>query len=393
MEHEKLTVEILLNEDSEEVNLRNANKFNTEEIKRFKSVFGESWLDKHSVTKNDSKFTLDLSAYDLDPEDLPYFEEIYNNPLDVQTMIENKVKSFKDLRRFTKITKAFNITSFNLMLNNARDILSAENRILILLNLNGTLVCRETQPIDTHRPYDLQVRHSYFYLRPNYNIFLRRILEHPRSLVAICSSMVLKNIVPVRSLLLHDADLKKVEGKLLEKMFDRSYTIKNPTMEDPHNTLRDLDKVWKTPELKARFGPVNTLLLESDSAKGERYKGNMFVLFPYGGLSVKHNMPNNSYYMNAVADYIVHLLDNADDVPEYLMMNSFKYDDDIFKKEDEEFKKVLEQRMAKLQKKQPKIEHKTEETTERKKESPKPQKPTTDEELEENVKKIEEMDI
>lgn len=392
MEQEKLSVIVQLKEDSEEIELRDAKKFTPEELAQFNQTFGESWLAQHPITLNDSELTLNLSDYDLDPEDLSYFAEIYSNPLSVQSVIESKISTFSDLQKFTRVAKAFNLTCLNPMLSSGRDKLFAEKKVLILVNLNGTLVCKSCKPVDTARPCDLKMKNSCFYLRPNYNVFLRKVLEHPRSLVAICSSMIQKNIIPVRSILLHDPEVKKVQDRFMEKVFDRTYTIMNPTLDDEHNTLRDLAKVWNAPELKAKFGPENTLLLESDAAKGERHKGNMFVLFPYEELSVKLNMPNNSYYMEKVADYIVELLNNADSVPQYLMMNGFKIDNVPYMCEDEEFKKILEERKAKMEKKEQKAES-PKPVIEHKEEKVEQMEAKIDPELEENIKKLEGVEI
>ena len=149
-------------------------------------------------------------------------------------------------------------------------------------------------------------------------------------------------------------------------------------------------KIWSSPELKASFNEQNTLLIESDPNKGINYKANMFVLFPYLEGSVKTNFPNNSYYMNKIAEYIVNLLDNADDVTNYLMTTQFDYEKDKYEIDDEDFKEVLIIQKEKLEK-NPMVQKKVETSKiEEKREEP---KKDLDKETEENIKKLNDISL
>ncbi len=343
-------VTVLLQGDREEIELRDRTTFTPTEVEKLHAIFGKDWLNEHPVVLSDSKLTLDLSAYEIDSEDLQYFAHVYNDPLALQETLQKEATNFAHVQKFLKISRALKLNGTEATLNNIRDQLFAKKKILILMDLNGSLMCKSEKNLGEERPYDLKWKWNHIYLRPGYNIFLKKILEHPRSEVAICSSMVQTNIQPIRGLFVRDPEVKKVEGKFLKKIFDRSYTLKDPMGKDEHATLRDLKKVWKDSELKGKYGPQNTLLIESDEAKARNHKANLFVLFPYVECFVTQSIPNNTYYMSKVADYIVDLLNKADDVPEYLMKTPFEFDELLFQQEDTEFKKILEEQKARLAK-------------------------------------------
>ena len=343
-------VTVLLKTDHEEIELRDRTSYSPEELNQLYDIFGKAWINDHPIMYSDAKLTLDLSAYDLDFEDLQYFAFVYNNPLTLQDTLQKECTSLLQVSRFQKVSRALNLSAADPTLNNIRDQFFEKKKILVLLDLNGSLMVKSEKDLGGSRPPDMKWKRNHIYLRPGNNIFLRKILEHPRSVVAICSSMIAPNIVPIRSLLLRDPGVKKAEGKFLKKIFDRAYTVKDPNGKDEHATLRDLTKVWKDTELKGKFGPSNTLLIESDEEKAKNFKANLFRPFPYTEEFALSGIPNNTYYMSVVADYIVELLNKADDVPDYLMKTAFEFDQTLFMQEDTEFKKVLEEQKLRLAK-------------------------------------------
>jgi len=394
---------IKLKSDSEKVNLRNRTSFSPEESEQLHIIFGKDWLNAHPVIIEGTNLSMDLSMFDLVNEDLQYFAHIYNNPLSLQEILTSECPNIFHLRRFQKVTKLLNLACTNPILNHIEDQLFEKKRILILVDLNGTLMYKSEKDLGAARPFDLKWKMNHFYLRPGYNLLLQKILSHPRSVVAICSSMVQKNIVPLRGLLIRDPEVKKVEGKFLKKIFDRAYTAKDSTEEDKFATVKDLGKVWSDKELKGKFGPQNTLLIESDEKKARNFKANAFMVLPYVEQFVASLIPNNTYYMNAVADYVIELLNKADDVPDYLMKNAFEMDEKKLCEEDLEFKKILENQKLRLEKEAAKKteevkavvdQHKAELEAKKaveNKEKKNPENKMSD--LEENIKKMEDADI
>ncbi len=344
-----ITVTVQLKGEKETVRLRDKIKFAPEEALRFEEIFGKTWLNDHPIMNDNFKLTLDLSMYPLDTEDLQYFAYMYNSPLQLVQTIEQQATSLSHIRRFQKVAQALGIRCVESDIGLLRDQFFAAKKILVLIDLNGTLVCKSEKELACDRPFDLKLKRNHFYLRPGYAMMLRKIMEHPRSVLAIYSSMIQTNVLPIKGLLFRDPTLKKMEGKCLEKIFDRGFNSKDP-LGDEHATVRDLSKVWKAPELKGRFGPQNTLVIDSDEKKVRNCRANSFLVFPYIDDYVINNVCNNTYYMRVAGDYISGLLDKADDVPEYLMKTEFTFDQGKFTQEDLEFKKVLEEQKARLAK-------------------------------------------
>jgi len=281
---------------------------------------------------------MDLSMFDIEESELIFFAHIYNNPLNWNLYFTEKTSIILHKEKYIKLSKKLDcITPIIKSLENS---LSAK-KILVLFDLNGTLLTKSKLSISAERSCDLHGRTYKFYLRPGYNDFLRKILSHPRSIVGICSSMMYKTIKPIREILIGDPSVEDFKDQMLEPVFDRYYTRKDFSSMDKFASTRDLKKVWAHKALEGKFGLVNTLLIDSDPKKARFYRQNWLQTIPYDSESVISNMPNNTYYMNALADYIVNLLDNADNIPEYLKKNPFIIDKVKLNQKDLEFLKIM----------------------------------------------------
>jgi len=159
-------------------------------------------------------------------------------------------------------------------------------------------------------------------LRPKCRQFLRQVLEHPRSIVAICGSMIDANIIPIR-----DYILKNVENKVLKKVFGRTYTMRNPSGKSKYSTVRNLLKIWDDSEFKAKFSRKNTLLIESDIDKAKNHRENTLIIQDYTLDDIKDNKDND--YMLSVGDYVCDLLETADDVTNHLLITPLKVSSEV----------------------------------------------------------------
>jgi len=279
--------QVILSDFTQTLQLRDFTSFTPNELTELFKVFPKDWFNKHPITSS-----LDLSMYNLDSDDLTILATLYNNPLHIKEYIEKSIERFSDLRKFKNL---FNTVNLNYNVDNIQYKLLKEKRILILINPNGTLLYKAEERLEVEKPCCLVLKHKYFYSRPNYNIFLKTILEHPRSVVALCSSMNKYNIEQVR--------------KFLEKVFDREYTLKNSSNE--YATTRNLLKIWNDKEFKGEFTPENTLLIETKAEKIKTYKTNVLFVNAY-------TLEDDNTLVR-IGEYVKKLLDTADDIRTHLL--------------------------------------------------------------------------
>ena len=92
--------------------------------------------------------------------------------------------------------------------------------------------------------------------------------------------------------------------------------------------MRDLTKVWEDAQSKKfNFGPTNTFMVDSDPRKVRDHLQNAIVVEPYtfqdliaadGGESMQKLM--------SIREFLKKLLEEADDVQEYLKTHQYKYE-------------------------------------------------------------------
>ena len=109
-------------------------------------------------------------------------------------------------------------------------------------------------------------------------------------------------------------------------------------IQDEWDTYRDLEKVYESHFCrKGKYGPANTLVLDSDARKVQRCLGNAIVGEAYcledvdgkprlyRGKSVKLDDFWQEQYLQDLGDFIVTLLDEAESVPDYLRDHPSEY--------------------------------------------------------------------
>ena len=102
------------------------------------------------------------------------------------------------------------------VLNEAAD---KKFRILILIDLEGTLLYRCPYSIDAKHDFEYEGVHYFF--RPGYADTLTSLIRHPRSSVAFYSSMTQKAIVRVTEQLLSEDEDGDLEDQI--SVFDWQY--------------------------------------------------------------------------------------------------------------------------------------------------------------------------
>ena len=147
-------------------------------------------------------------------------------------------------------------------------------KILVLVDLGGTIFFRTDKKDITTRSNDFKIKRYEYYMRPGFKSFLKRIFEHPRSKFCFYSSIMRQNLVPILFAVLDDKfGLMDFRDKI--GTFDQAYCslmkdhpYYTNLQEDPWDTYRDLEKVFASDFCKKNnFNVANTLLLDSSECK------------------------------------------------------------------------------------------------------------------------------
>ena len=148
-------------------------------------------------------------------------------------------------------------------------------QILVLVDLNGTIFFRTDKKDVTTRSNDFKIKRHEYFMRPGFEQFIQRIIEHPRSTLYFYSSIMQNNLNPIIFAILDDTFGKRTFGDKVIGTFDQAFCSKmekdqqySKLKQDDWDTYRDLEKVFADKFCKDNnFNIVNTVLIDSDERK------------------------------------------------------------------------------------------------------------------------------
>lgn len=173
-------------------------------------------------------------------------------------------------------------------------------KLLILIDLNGTLMLRTTAAgaagAGSQHGHNFYVNNDTtgvkkkgqklhkFFFRPGSRELLRRLHSHPRIKYCFYTNIMQKNIVGATQRML-EAECEEMRAFTI---FDQEYA---PLMrdhpqydlvkEEAYDRYRDLDLVWKDPVCQSRFNRTNTLLVDSSNTKVQLWLQNAIISESY----------------------------------------------------------------------------------------------------------------
>lgn len=201
--------------------------------------------------------------------------------------------------------------------------------ILVLLDMNETLIFRKRKIISCDKPPDItSSKHVYF--RPGVYDFLSKLMSHPNIEVAIYSTMIMKNIKISVDFWLKDERLAPLKHRLT-KLFDKSYNVRDPDEVKKTATMRDLKKIWKSKICGKLYDAKNTIIIDNEIRKVRNCLENAIVVDSFVENHLVDKKPNNVYYLNALADYILKIVGEfKGDVRKHLKETPFKIDQKLY---------------------------------------------------------------
>ena len=154
--------------------------------------------------------------------------------------------------------------------------LRRENKLLILLDLNGTLVYRSLIRLKTENPF---FRHSSnpkrYYFRQNAKEFISNLLKKRRSCdcieLAFYSSMTQKNACAVAS---------KLDSFSEMYVYGREYNMPDLLCGDDHAVIRNLPAIWSNPDGPGfGYSERSTIMVDDTVRKMREYPRNLVQVF------------------------------------------------------------------------------------------------------------------
>jgi hypothetical protein len=172
------------------------------------------------------------------------------------------------------------------------------NRTLVLIDFNGLLVFRDKKRVVKGIPPDFQdgspANRYPFYVRAHAMEFIAQLAQDPRCQYALYTSMKRANM---DTFVWHFDAYCAARGKTLRTpvcsngstistasslhgtrmcIFDRDFNARDPTGEDPWDTKRDLNLIWRRlpPEAQRRYNETNTILVECEARKARDWTRN-----------------------------------------------------------------------------------------------------------------------
>ncbi len=203
------------------------------------------------------------------------------------------------------------------------------SRVLVLLDMNETLIYRKRERVKCGIPPNA-TGSKFLYLRPGYADLLYSLLSHPRAQVAVYSSMMTKNIEFVVDVMLKDKRLLPFKHAFTW-FFGKKFNVRDPEGEKRTDTMRDLNLIWEDAACKGKYGPTNTVLIDNEARKVRSCPENAIVIDSFTASHLIERMPNNTYYMGELAQYMTGLLDGfSGDVRKQLKEKPFVVDQALY---------------------------------------------------------------
>ena len=171
----------------------------------------------------------------------------------------------------------WNIAAALLSTFSTENKLSKERKLLILLDMNGTLVLRNETRV-AGKAADIKVSKLFYYFRNNANVFIQWLSSRSSVFnIAFYTSMSSKYAVPAVNIL--------TNGKNDIYLFDQPFNKKDTEGENSWSTMRDMPKIWGCGNSPA-FGhsEYDTIMIDDSYSKMKEYPGNACILLYFDEL-------------------------------------------------------------------------------------------------------------
>lgn len=189
-----------------------------------------------------------------------YFRTILNSGVPKEL-----TQSYQDLKLSISLLKFLQLDN-KVLLEKLEKILS-ENfpPILLLMNLNGTLIHRTDKRVDFIKMKDANEEQDKFhverhgdlkpfknkmhwhYFRNSHMEFLELVMRHPRVNLAFNSSIARRNIMPILDRMFIQSNKADLFGDHMFGLFDQNFSKEAPEITgEKYGRIRDPSKIWES---------------------------------------------------------------------------------------------------------------------------------------------------
>ena len=174
----------------------------------------------------------------------------------------------------------------------------SSTKILLLLDMNGTLIYRSKTALDS--TYTHFSNGAYYFHRPHVDKFLKFLLSHQHWIdIAFYTSMTTKNAVLGAQNLLKDMNQIYI--------YDQPMNKKDPEGPNVWSMMRDLPLIWNTPNSPGYgHNECSTIMIDDSWAKMREYPENVIVLPEFSESDVLHGKDDVLKKLHFALDEILH---------------------------------------------------------------------------------------
>ncbi|CDW81122.1 UNKNOWN [Stylonychia lemnae] len=297
-------------------------------IDEFYSIFNSAFLTKVTNSAETNQLWFDFRDVYADHKDIENDVEIllaFINKYEVQ--VDRQAKVFTGVESFNRFKKLAELLTMHKSLNfvEIKKEVFKQHPVLLLCDIGGSILYRCSERLaDLDRKVDFQIKKHIHYYRPHKDEFLAALITHPRVKFGIYSSIMRKNIMPLMMKIFESREIKNLRNGIYE-IFDQEYNMPDLGEGKEHwATKRSLEKVFQNEKIEERgFNFKNTLMIDSEYDKVRDYPFNSIVIEPYSEEALRNPADDQSKnILIEVKDFVYNLLENTDDVPEYLKVHT-----------------------------------------------------------------------
>ena len=280
-----------------------------------------------AITEVDGQIVFDLTnTYPKISADqarsLVNFVRLYAPNLDG---IGKAFKNYRAYKEFAPVAIALGLNQ-KIALEKVKEDAQKSDPILILIDVGGSILYRSGKKLNlaerqSGKSY-CQIKMHHHYYRPNFDIFLQQLISHPRVQLAFYTSIMRKNVMPLL-FKIFDMPTLSPHRQYIFEVFDQDYNVPDlGPSKKPYATKRCLTKVLEHHKcIDFGFNEHNVLMIDSELDKVRDYPLNSIVINAYDEDDVLHPTTDQSKILTTVRDYVDTLLEDCDDVQEYLVRN------------------------------------------------------------------------
>ena len=181
---------------------------------------------------------------------------------------------------------------------------ATRNKILVLLDMNGTLLCRSPVKIKGRaKTHDCKVLNNFCYIRNGAKELVSWLVTCPSVDLCFYTSMMKKSAGPLA---------EYVTGNEFENihLFDQPFNKKDPDGDKAWSMMRDLPRLWSLEDTPAyNHSELTTIMIDDSYAKMREYPDNVLILPEYTEKVIEDGEINDEKVLRSAVKFMDELVE------------------------------------------------------------------------------------